>query len=93
MPNLVAAFAVGMLVGTMLSKFFTALTRDIVLPLLSPFASVEGGVSKLVVPIGSVKLNVGDLIVQTINLLISLTVLGFTLPYISSYIPMTRGGR
>ena len=93
MANQVAIFAVAILVGTMLSPFFTALTRDIVLPLMSPFAKVEGGVAQLVVPVGSVKLNVGDLIVQTLNLLLSLTVVGLTLPYLTAYIPVAGRGR
>jgi large-conductance mechanosensitive channel len=77
MSNQVATFAMAILVGTMLSQFFTALTRDIVLPLMSPLASAQGGVAQLVVPIGSIKLNVGDLIVQTMNLLLSLVEIFF----------------
>jgi large-conductance mechanosensitive channel len=88
MSNQVAVFAVAILVGTMLSQFFTALTRDILLPLMSPFAKVEDGVAQLVVPVGSVKLNVGDLIVQTLNLLLSLTVVGLMMPYLTTYIPV-----
>jgi large-conductance mechanosensitive channel len=88
MSNQVAVFAVAILVGTMLSQFFNALTRDILLPLMSPFAKVEDGVAQLVVPVGSVKLNVGDLIVQTLNLLLSLTVVGLMMPYLTTYIPV-----
>jgi large-conductance mechanosensitive channel len=88
MSNQVAVFAVAILVGTMLSQFFNALTRDILLPLMSPFAKVESGVAQLVVPVGSVKLNVGDLIVQTLNLLLSLTVVGLAMPYLTTYIPV-----
>jgi large-conductance mechanosensitive channel len=93
MANQVAVFAMAILVGTMLSQFFTALTRDIVLPLMSPLASTEAGISKLVIPIGSIKLNVGDLIVQTLNLLISLTVLSLAMPYLTSYVPIAGRGR
>ncbi len=77
MSNQVASFAMAILVGTMLSQFFSALTRDIVLPLMSPLASAQGGVAQLVVPIGSIKLNLGDLIVQTMNLLLSLAEIFF----------------
>jgi large-conductance mechanosensitive channel len=93
MSNQVAIFAVAILVGTMLSQFFTALTRDILLPLMSPFAKVEDGVASLVVPVGSVKLNVGDIIVQTLNLILSLMVVGLAMPYISNYIPVAGRGR
>lgn len=93
MANQVAVFAMAILVGTMLSQFFTALTRDIVLPLMSPLASTEAGISKLVIPIGSLKLNVGDLIVQTLNLLISLAVLSLAMPYLTAYVPIAGRGR
>jgi large-conductance mechanosensitive channel len=93
MSNQVALFAMAILVGTMLSQFFTALMRDIVLPLMSPLASAQGGVAQLVVPIGSVKLNVGDLIVQTLNLLLSLALLGMVMPYLTAYVPIAGRGR
>lgn len=93
MANQVALFAMAILVGTMLSQFFTALTRDLVLPLFSPLASAEGGVAKLVVPVGSIKLNVGDFIVQTMNLLLSLTLLGLVMPYLTAYVPVAGRGR
>ena len=93
MANQVAIFAVAILVGTMLSQFFSALTRDLVLPLMSPLASTEGGVAKLVVPIGSIKLNVGDVIVQTFNLLIALAVVGMVMPYLTAYVPVAGRGR
>jgi hypothetical protein len=93
MANQVALFAMAILVGTMLSQFFTALTRDLVLPLFSPLASSEGGIAKLVVPVGSVKLNVGDFIVQTLNLLLSLTLLGLVMPYLTAYVPVAGRGR
>jgi large-conductance mechanosensitive channel len=86
--NQVLVFAVAIYAGTLLSQFFTALTRDIVLPLLSPLASVEGGVSKLVIPLGTIKLNIGDVIVQTVNLLIAFMVISMVLPYLKEYVPV-----
>jgi len=86
--NQVLVFALAIQVGLILSNFFNALTRDLFLPLLSPLASAEGGVSKLVIQIGSVKLNVGDVIVQTMNLLISFAVIYFALPYVREYVPV-----
>jgi hypothetical protein len=60
---------------------------------MSPLASAQGGVAQLVVPIGSIKLNLGDLIVQTMNLLLSLALLGMVMPYLSAYVPMAGRGR
>ena len=60
---------------------------------MSPLASAQGGVAQLVVPIGSIKLNLGDLIVQTMNLLLSLALLGMVMPYLAAYVPMAGRGR
>jgi large-conductance mechanosensitive channel len=86
--NQVMVFAIAIYVGTLLSQFFTALTRDLVLPLLSPIASVEGGLAKLVVPLGPFKFNVGDVIVNTLNLVIALGMVSLVLPYLSDYVPV-----
>jgi large-conductance mechanosensitive channel len=50
--NQVLTFAVAIFVGMTLVNFFNAVMRDLVLPLLSPVASAEAGVSKLVIQIG-----------------------------------------
>jgi len=86
--NQVVTFAVAIFIGMSLTKFFNALIRDLVLPLLSPLASSEGEVSKLVVAIGGIKLNVGDVIVQTVNLGIVFAVVSFALPYLKEYVPV-----
>ena len=86
--NQVVTFAVAIFIGMSLTKFFNALIRDLVLPLLSPLASSEGEVSKLVVVIGGIKLNVGDVIVQTVNLGIVFAVVSFALPYLKEYVPV-----
>ena len=86
--NQVLIFAAAIYVGTVLSQFFTAIIRDLILPLASPFASAEGGVSKLIVPLGSIKLNIGDALVHTVNLLVAFTVVSFLLPYLKEYVPV-----
>ena len=86
--NQVLTFAVAIYVGTTLMQFFNAVVRDLVLPLLSPLASAEGGIAKLVVNLGTIKLNVGDVIVQTVNLLIVFTVVSYVLPYLKEYVPV-----
>jgi large-conductance mechanosensitive channel len=86
--NQVVTFAVAIYVGMSLSKFFNSVLRDLVLPLLSPLASAEGDVGKLVIVIGGIKLNVGDLFVQTLNLAIVFAVVSFALPYLKEYVPV-----
>lgn len=86
--NQVLVFALAIHLGLILSNFFNALTRDLVLPLLSPVATEEAGISKLVVQAGSIKFNIGDVIVQTMNLFIAFAVVYVTLPYVKEYVPV-----
>jgi large-conductance mechanosensitive channel len=86
--NQVLTFALAIYVGSTLMQFFNALIRDIVLPLLSPLASAEAGIGKLVVNLWGIKLNVGDVIVQFINLVIVFAVVSYALPYLKTYVPV-----
>jgi hypothetical protein len=86
--NQVLVAALGVYVGLLIHSFFSALMRDLVLPALSPVASVENGVSKLVVQVAGVKLNVGDVIVQTANILVALAVVSYAVPYLKEYVPV-----
>jgi len=86
--NQVLTFAVAIFIGMSLTKFFNALIRDLVLPVLSPLASSEGDVAKLVVVIGGIKLNIGDVIVRVVNLGIVFAVVSFALPYLKEYVPV-----
>jgi large-conductance mechanosensitive channel len=84
--------AVGLYVGMSLSQFFTAITRDLVTPVLAGvFPGVQSSMDKVVIQIGTVKLNIGDAISATLNLLIAWLVVSITLPYIRTYAPI--GGR
>ena len=83
----VLTFALAIYVGFTLSAFFNSLARDIVLPLMSPLASTESGIAKLYIQFGSAKINIGDVIVNTINLLVVFAVVSFVLPYIREYVP------
>jgi large-conductance mechanosensitive channel len=88
MTNQVLTFAVAIYLGTTIGSFFNALIRDLVLPLLSPLASTEAGVGKLVVNAWGIKLNIGDVIVHAVNLLVVFAVVSFALPYMKEYVPV-----
>lgn len=88
----VLTIAVGLYVGMSLAQFFTAITRDLVTPILAGiFPGVQSSVGALTIQIGSIKLSVGDAIAATMNLLIAWLVVTTTLPYIRTYAPI--GGR
>jgi large-conductance mechanosensitive channel len=85
-------FAVAFYVGAALMKFFDAVTRDLVTPILAGiFPGVQQTVDKLVIQVGSVKISIGDAIGATFNLLIAFLVVSWTLPLIKTYAPI--GGR
>lgn len=86
--NQVFTFALAIYVGFTLMSFFNALTRDLVLPLISPLASSANGIATLNIQFGSIKLNIGDVIVQTLNLLLVFAVVSYALPYIREYVPV-----
>jgi large-conductance mechanosensitive channel len=84
--------AVGLYLGFALSQFFTAITRDLVTPLIAGvFPGVQQSVDKVVIQVGPVKLNVGDAIGAVMNLAIAFLVVSMTMPYVRAYAPM--GGR
>jgi hypothetical protein len=86
--NQVLTFALAVHAGLVLKSFFDALMLDIVLPLLSPLAKVESGVTKLVIQVGTVKINIGDAIAQTLHLITVFAVISFVMPYIKEYVPI-----
>lgn len=84
--------AVAFYLGSALSQFFTAITRDLITPVIAGvFPGVQQSVDKVVVQVGPIKLNVGDAIGAVINLMIAYLVVSLTLPYVRSYAPI--GGR
>ena len=89
MDSSMLTIAVGLFVGMSLSQFFTAITRDLVTPILaSVFPGVQSSVDKFIIQVGSVKLNIGDAIAATMNLGIAFIIINATLPYIKSYAPI-----
>jgi large-conductance mechanosensitive channel len=89
----VLTFAVAIYLGSAISQFFGAVTRDLVSPVLaSVFPGAQAGISKWVIQIGPVKLAVGDALAATVNFAVAVLVVYLTLPYVRAYSPI-RGGR
>lgn len=88
----VTTFAVAIYIGMVLHKFFDSFTKGLVTPFLA--AAIPGAqqtLDKYTVQLGPVKLEVGDVISATLNLVIAYFVVSLTLPYIREYAPL--GGR
>lgn len=85
-------FAVAIFIGGALKDFFQAITRDLVAPIIGGlFPGAEASLGKVIIPIGTIKLNIGDVISATLNLMIAYLVVSMTLPYIRTYAPV--GGK
>jgi len=89
----VMTFAVAIFLGSAVSQFFTAMSKDLVAPVIGGlFPGAQAGLEKWSVQIGPVKLGLGDALSATVNLAIAILVVYMTLPYIRTYSPI-RGGR
>jgi large-conductance mechanosensitive channel len=85
-------FAVAFYLGAALKDFFGSIARDLVAPFIAAiFPTAQQSIDKITVQLGPVKLNIGDAIGATINLITAMIVLYLTLPYIREYSPV--GGR
>lgn len=88
----VTTIAVAIYIGAALFKFFDSVTRDLVTPVLAGvFPGATQTLDKVTIQVGPVKLNIGDAIGATLNLMIAYIVVSMTMPYIKTYAPI--GGR
>jgi large-conductance mechanosensitive channel len=91
-PTSVTTIAIAIYIGGALFKFFDSITRDLVTPVITGlFPGATNTIDKITVQIGPIKLNIGDAIGATLNLIIAYIVVSTTLPYIKTYAPI--GGR
>ena len=92
--RLLLTIAIAIVIGGSLKDFFTAITNGLVTPLIgAAFPALQSTVTGFVVQVGSVKLQVGEVIGATATLLIALLVVSFTLPYIKAYAPIKGAAR
>lgn len=71
--------------GTVVSKFFTALSDGIIAPLLAPAAAAGKGVSEFQVSVAGVNLKVGEVISALVNLVVSFAVAVFAVGILRTY--------
>ena len=88
----ITTFAVAIYIGMVLHKFFDAITKDLITPIIA--AAVPGAqqsLEKITIQLGPVKLAIGDVIAATLQVLIAYFVVSMTLPFLREYAPV--GGR
>jgi large-conductance mechanosensitive channel len=90
----VMTFAVAIFLGSAVSQFFTAISRDLIAPIVGGiFPGAQAGLEKWSVQVGPVKLALGDALSATVNFAIAIVVVYLTLPYIRTYSPISGGRR
>ena len=71
--------------GSVVAKFFTALSDGVIAPILAPAAAAGKGVSAYTVTIGGATLKVGELISSLVQLMISFVLVVFTIGILRTY--------
>ena len=69
--------------GSVVSRFFSALSDGIIAPLLAPLGSK--GLSESVVVVGGVTLKTGELLAATIQLMISFAIVVYAIGVLRTY--------
>ena len=79
--------------GTVVSKFFTALSEGIIAPVLAPVAAAGKGVSDFQVSVAGVNLKVGAVITSLVELMVSFFVAVVALGVLRTYFLSKIGAR
>jgi large-conductance mechanosensitive channel len=79
--------------GSVVAKFFTALSDGIIAPLLAPAAAAGKGVADFQVSVAGVTLKVGEVLSSLVNLMISFVVAIVALGVLRTYFLSKIGAR
>ena len=71
--------------GSVVSKFFTALSDGIITPLLAPAASAGKGVTDFQIVMGGVTLKIGEVLTALVQLVISFILVVFGIGFLRTY--------
>ena len=79
--------------GSVVSKFFTALTDGVILPILAPVAAAGKGVTAYTVNFGGTTLKVGEVVSALVQLMVSFVIVVFTIGLLRTYFLSKIGAR
>ena len=71
--------------GSVVAKFFTALSDGIIAPILAPAAAAGKGIGSYTVTVGGATLKVGELVSSLVQLMISFVLVVFTIGILRTY--------
>jgi large-conductance mechanosensitive channel len=71
--------------GSVVSKFFTALSDGVITPLLAPAMAAGKGVTEYQLSVGGVTIKVGEVLTALVQLMISFVLVVFTIGFLRTY--------
>lgn len=71
--------------GSVVAKFFTALSDGIITPILAPAAAAGKGVTEYQIVVGGVTLKIGEVLTALVQLVISFVLVVFTIGILRTY--------
>ena len=80
--------AISVYAGLFIKDFFSAITRDLVFPILIPSSKVHDGITHIHIQFLGIKLNIGDVLDNAINLVIAMALVYFMYPLLHNYVPV-----
>jgi hypothetical protein len=79
--------------GSVVSKFFTAVSEGVIAPLLAPALAAGKGVTESTVTVGGVTLKIGSVVASLIDLVISFIIVIFGIGFLRTYFLSKIGAR
>jgi len=77
--------ALAIYLGTVMSEFFTAIIRDLLIPILSPFENAEDAHDFKFTLTSGVTIKLGDVVVHTLSLVLALIMVFVTAHILERY--------
>ena len=71
--------------GSVVAKFFTALSDGIITPILAPAAAAGKGVTEYQIVVGGVTLKIGEVLTALVQLIISFVLVVFAIGVLRTY--------
>jgi large-conductance mechanosensitive channel len=71
--------------GSVVAKFFSALSEGIIAPLLAPAYAAGKGITEAQVSVGGVTLKVGSVLAALVDLIVSFVLVVFTIGVLRTY--------
>jgi large-conductance mechanosensitive channel len=79
--------------GSVVSKFFTALSEGVIAPLLAPAYAAGKGITEAQVTVSGVTLKIGQVVASLVDLIVSFVLVVFAIGFLRTYFLSKIGAR